>query len=173
MLPVEWVVLSLADVGVGGDLPETGHTLKDNALEKARHVHASCGKLCLADDTGLEVDALDGAPGVYSARYAGPACDATANMRLLLDALENAADRTARFRTVLALVGADGEQLFEGVVTGRIARKPLGKGGFGYDPLFIPDGYTTTFAEMGAVEKNAIGHRGKALAHLLAALSPP
>jgi XTP/dITP diphosphohydrolase len=173
MLPKEWVVLSLADVGLGGELPENGHTLEDNALEKARFVHAICGKPCLADDTGLEVDALDGAPGVYSARYAGPEGDAAANIRLLLRSLEGEPDRSARFRTVLALVGRDGEHLFEGVVSGRIAMEPVGSGGFGYDPLFIPDGCRATFAEMGADEKNAIGHRGKALARLIKALGAP
>ncbi|MCB0768785.1 MAG: RdgB/HAM1 family non-canonical purine NTP pyrophosphatase [Flavobacteriales bacterium] len=167
LLPREIDVLSLADVGLASDLPENGGTLLANALEKARFAFAHAGLPCLADDTGLEVDALSGRPGVRSARYAGEAKDPYANMELLLRELERADDRSARFRTVLALVTADGEHTFEGIVEGEIAKAPSGKGGFGYDPVFRPKGFTTTFAEMDAATKNSIGHRGRAMRSFL------
>lgn len=162
---IEW--LSLADVGFPDALPETGETLYANALQKARHVFVGCGIPCIADDTGLEVDALNGEPGVYSARYAGEQKDTTANIRKLLDAMRGKESRTARFRTVIALVDHSGEQAFEGTIEGRIAQEPRGTAGFGYDPVFIPEGSSLTFAEMSAQAKNAVSHRARALQALL------
>lgn len=167
LLPTTLEVVSLAQTGLPVDLPETGDTLQDNALQKARYVFQHTGIPCLADDTGLEVDALAGAPGVYSARYAGEAKDAKANMAKLLAELADGADRRARFRTVLALVDGEQELLFEGTVEGEIAQAPAGTGGFGYDPIFIPAGSWQTFAQMDRVAKNAISHRGRALRKLL------
>ena len=168
LVPAGWRVLSLAEAGIGADLPETGATLEENALQKARTAPALCGPPCLADDTGLEVAALDGAPGVLSARYAGAERDDRANIRKLLKALATSADRSARFRTVLAWVDPGGEHLFEGCVEGRIATEEQGQGGFGYDPVFLPEGSDRTFAEMDRGEKNAISHRGRAMAHVAA-----
>lgn len=163
LLPAGIEVISLTDAGLPLDLPETGDTLEANALQKARYAHERTGLPCLADDTGLEVMALHGAPGVLSARYAGQAKDPVANMRRLLDELRGAADRTARFRTVIAFVAADMERSFEGVVTGTITDEPRGAGGFGYDPIFRPDGHARTFAEMGLEEKNTLSHRARAM----------
>ncbi|HMO05074.1 MAG TPA: RdgB/HAM1 family non-canonical purine NTP pyrophosphatase [Kiritimatiellia bacterium] len=148
------------------DVEETGTTFEENAALKARALATATGLWAMGDDSGLEVDALGGAPGVYSARYAGlPAVDYAANNRKLLAALAGQPDRRARFRTVLALAAPDG-RLFtcEGTCPGTIADAPRGEGGFGYDPLFIPDGSTLAFAEMPAAEKNRISHRGRALA---------
>lgn len=163
LLPAGVEVMTLADAGLPDDLPEEADTLEGNALQKARFAHARTGLPCLADDTGLEVRALRGAPGVHSARYAGDAKDAGANMRKLLAALEGQVDRRARFRTVLAWVAAGEERLFEGMVEGRIAAEPRGSKGFGYDPVFLPQGSTLTFAEMDAAEKNALSHRARAM----------
>jgi XTP/dITP diphosphohydrolase len=157
-------VLGLEELGMPTDLPETGNSLEENALQKARYVFERTGLPCLADDTGLEVPALNGAPGVHSARYAGMAKDPRANMAKLLAELARSSDRTARFRTVLALVSVAGERCFEGVVDGHIATGPSGDGGFGYDPVFIPDGYSGTFAELDPAVKNAISHRALAVA---------
>lgn len=154
---------TLEDLGFPAELPETGDSLESNALEKARFVFERCGIPSLADDSGLEVYTLGGAPGVRSARFAGPAKDPQANMKLLMEKLEGRNDRRARFRTVLALVTAEGEFLFEGVVEGRIAEAPRGAGGFGYDPVFVPEHHDKTFAEMDAAEKNVISHRGRAI----------
>jgi XTP/dITP diphosphohydrolase len=167
LLPGTVELLSLADVGLPSDLPETGSTLEANALQKARYAFERCGLPCVADDTGLEVEALDGAPGVYSARYAGEERDAALNMTKLLRALDGVADRRARFRTVLAFVDAHGERIFEGEVQGVITSAACGSAGFGYDPIFMPEGSALTFAEMGKAEKNAISHRGRAVARLL------
>ena len=158
-------VLSLNDIGCHEDIPETGDTFQDNALQKARYVKEHYGYDCFADDTGLEVKALDGAPGVHSARYAGDH-DSEANMTRLLGELEKKTDRSAQFRTVIALLLNGQELLFEGIVTGKIETERHGKGGFGYDPIFIPDGYTQTFSEMGAESKNLISHRGRAVRKL-------
>lgn len=158
-------VLSLNDIGCHEDIPETGDTFQDNALQKARYVKEHYGYDCFADDTGLEVKALDGAPGVHSARYAGDH-DSEANMTRLLGELEKKSDRSAQFRTVIALLLNGQELLFEGIVTGKIGTERHGKGGFGYDPIFIPDGYTQTFSEMGAESKNLISHRGRAVRKL-------
>jgi len=167
LLPGHVQLLSLADVGVEGELPETGDTLEANAIQKARHVYDRCGIPCVADDTGLEVDALGGAPGVYSARYAGEARDARANMALLLQELGDAQDRRARFRTVVALVDGSGARCFHGVAEGRIVPVPRGLAGFGYDPVFVPEGHARTFAEMSAQEKNTLSHRARAVRQLV------
>lgn len=163
LLPARFVVRSLSDLGLPLDLPETGSTLEANALQKARFAFERTGRVCVADDTGLEVVALNGEPGVWSARYAGPAKDPAANMAKVLAALEGVADRSARFRTVIALVGADGEHLFEGEVDGTITSAPCGTGGFGYDPIFMPHMSDLTFAELDPARKNAISHRGMAV----------
>lgn len=157
-------VLSLADIGCDDDIPEDCPTLEGNAIQKARWVKERYGYDCFADDTGLEVNALNGAPGVRSARYApGDGHDSAANMNLLLHNMENVADRKARFRTVMALmIGTEPPRLFEGIVEGVILEAPRGKGGFGYDPVFMPDGLDRSFAECSAEEKNAISHRGRA-----------
>lgn len=160
-------LVTLRACGITEDIPETAPTLEGNALQKARYVYERTGKSCFADDTGLEVDALGGAPGVHSARYATDGHDFEANNRLLLHNLEAENNRKANFRTVIALI-LDGEEfLFEGRVDGAITRTPSGNGGFGYDPLFIPEGYDVTFADMSADEKNAISHRGRAVAKLV------
>ncbi|HNE79422.1 MAG TPA: RdgB/HAM1 family non-canonical purine NTP pyrophosphatase, partial [Flavobacteriales bacterium] len=161
LMPPDMELLSLADVGLPADLPETGATLEANALQKARFAHERTGLPCIADDTGLEVLALGGAPGVRSARYAGEAKDPAANMALLLRELATATDRSARFRTVIALVDARGEHVFEGQVRGRITTDRRGSGGFGYDPVFLPEMSDLTFAELDPVRKNAISHRGQ------------
>lgn len=173
ILPDTMQLLSLEDVGLPMDLPETGATLEANALQKARTAYLQCGLPCIADDTGLEVDALGGAPGVYSARYAGAQRDPQANMDKLLDALKGIGQRTARFRTVIAYIDVDGEHCFEGVVEGRIALSRQGGGGFGYDPIFLPEGSSLSFAEMSAGTKNRISHRGRALHSLISYLAVP
>lgn len=159
-------VLSLRDIGCTADIPETADTLDGNALLKARFVASRYGVDCFADDTGLEVAALDGAPGVYSARFAGPGCTPADNVRKLLGLMQDADDRSARFRTVVALIRGGKEYCFEGIVGGTIARTPAGCGGFGYDPVFVPEGYDRTFAELPPAEKNRISHRARAVAKL-------
>jgi len=156
----------LHDIGCTTDLPETSDTLEGNARQKARYVWDNYRLSCFADDTGLEVTALDMAPGVYSARYAGAQRNSADNMRLLLENLQNQLNRSARFRTVICLILEGEEYLFEGTVQGTIRHEPSGTGGFGYDPVFEPSGYATTFAEMSIEEKNIISHRGKAIAVL-------
>jgi len=160
------------DCGIDEEIPEEHPTLEGNALQKAHYIHERTGLDCFADDTGLEVEALGGAPGVRSARYAGEEHDSIANMELLLKNMEFVPDvqRGARFRTVIALILDGREYLFEGEVRGTIARKPAGGHGFGYDPLFRPEGYNLTFAEMEAAEKNRISHRARAVSHLAAFL---
>lgn len=160
-------ILSLAEIGCHDDIPETADTLEGNALIKARWVKDRYGYDCFADDTGLMVDALDGAPGVYSARYAGPECDAVGNMRLLLRNLEGEADRHARFVTVIALILGERTEIFTGSVEGHIATEPHGTNGFGYDPVFIARESGLPFAEMSAEAKNAISHRGRAMRGLI------
>lgn len=171
-------ILSLNDIQCHADIPETADTLEGNALQKARYVWDHYHLSVFADDTGLEVDALGGAPGVYSARYAGGAGhDSEANMAKLLREMHGHTDRTARFRTVIALILADGsdkgfsEHLFEGKVEGRIATERQGSEGFGYDPLFVPDGYDESFAQLGTAVKNRISHRARAVARLTDFLS--
>ncbi len=163
----EWNVVSLAEIGCHDDIPETADTLEGNALIKARWVKERYGYDCFADDTGLMVDALDGAPGVYSARYAGPGHDSAANMKLLLERMADKDNRNAHFSTVIALVMDGEEHIFEGRVDGTIAREPSGCGGFGYDPVFVPENSGRTFSEMSAEEKNAISHRGRATRKLM------
>lgn len=163
-------VLSLADIGCHDDIPETAATLEGNALQKANYVYNKYATPCFADDTGLEVDALGGAPGVYSARYAGgEGHDSEANMAKLLAKLGGNSDRRARFRTVIALIegGQEEPKLFEGIVTGEITADRRGGEGFGYDPIFRPDGHAETFAEMGHEMKNKISHRARAVAKLV------
>ncbi len=160
-------ILSLAEIGCTEDIPETADTLQGNALQKARYVKEHYGYDCFADDTGLMVDALDGAPGVYSARYAGPGHDSLANMRLLLKNLLGQTCRSARFTTVIALILNGREHLFEGSVEGEILTAPRGEDGFGYDPIFMPAGTGLSFAQMSAEAKNRISHRGRATAKLL------
>lgn len=159
------------DCGIVEEIPETSPTIEGNALQKARYLHDRTGLDCFADDTGLEVAALGGAPGVHSARYATDGHDFAANTALLLRNMEGEADRRARFRTVVALILGGEEHTFEGIVEGRIAEIPAGEGGFGYDPVFVPEGETRTFAQMSAEEKNAVSHRGRAMAALNAFLS--
>ncbi len=160
-------LVSLAEVGCREELPETGDTLEANSRQKAQYVWDHYGVNCFADDTGLEVEALRGEPGVYSARYAGPQRDARANMELLLRKLEGEENRRAQFRTTITLI-LDGEiYQFEGVVRGAILGAARGTGGFGYDPLFVPDGYAQTFAEMDLAEKNRISHRARAVERLI------
>ena len=160
-------LLSLADIGCTEDIPETADTFEGNALLKARYVAQRYHSDCFAEDTGLEVDALNGAPGVYSARYAGEGKDPSANLQLVLAQMAGLENRKARFRTVIALLLNGGEYLFEGCVEGHIAHVPRGEGGFRYDPVFIPEGHGHTFAEMPSEAKHAISHRGKAVAQLL------
>ena len=156
-------ILSLADIGCEADIPETADTLEGNALIRARYVYDNYKFDCFADDTGLEVDALNGLPGVHTARYAYPdRHDPEANMVKLLDALREKNDRNARFRTVIALIEKGEEHLFEGVVEGVIARGKSGTEGFGYDPVFIPQGQQKTFAELGEDTKNSMSHRARA-----------
>lgn len=162
------VIKSMAEIGCTDDIPETADTLEGNAELKARYISERYGVDCFADDTGLEVDALGGAPGVYSARYAGPGHDSAANMAKLLRELDGVDNRRARFRTVIALCRGGRLTTVEGVVEGVIAREPSGDGGFGYDPVFIPDeAGGLSFARMTADAKNAISHRGRAMARLL------
>lgn len=155
-------LLSMKDINCTVDIPETADTLEGNALIKARFIFKNYHSNCFADDTGLEVEALDGAPGVYSARYAGDAHNSEANMKKLLHDLEGAENRKAQFRTVFALIIDGKEHLFEGIVKGEIIRHRRGNSGFGYDPIFVPEGYTQTFAEMGNELKNKISHRALA-----------
>ena len=164
-------ILSLDDIGCHDEIPETGDTLEENALIKARWVKEKYGYDCFADDTGLEVDALGGAPGVYSARYAGEHCTPADNVALILERMYGIAVRSARFRTVIALIIGNEEILVDGVVNGCITAEPSGMDGFGYDPVFKPEGSDITFAQMDADAKNAISHRGRATARLLSVLN--
>lgn len=164
-------IVSLSEIGYTKEIEETGTTLEENALIKARTIYESLGENCFADDTGLEVDALDGRPGVYSARYAGENATYHDNVIKLLKELEEHEQRSARFRTVVALI-LDGEEfLFSGEVEGSIINYCAGEGGFGYDPVFVPQGETLTFAQMSAEAKNMISHRGRAFQKLFAYLN--
>lgn len=171
MIGDRYDVLSLNDINCHEDIPETASTLEGNALIKARYVKEKYGFDCFADDTGLEVASLGGKPGIHSARYAGPGHDSEANMRLLLDNMKEMPDRSARFRTVIALLLGDKEVIVDGVVNGEIMTMPSGKNGFGYDPVFRPSGSSVTFAEMTDSEKNAISHRRRAVEALLIKLA--
>lgn len=159
-------LVTLRECGITEDIPENEPTLEGNALAKARYVYSRTGLNCFADDTGLEVDALNGEPGVRSARYATDGHDDEANKRLLLERMQGVENRAAQFRTAVALIVDGKEYLFEGIVRGDIACEEHGAGGFGYDPLFLPEGGALTFAEMGAEAKNEISHRGRAVRKL-------
>lgn len=163
----QFILKGLEKSGLTEELPETHNTLQANAMEKASYVHEKLGVDCFAEDTGLEVDALDGEPGVYSARYAGEEKDDEANIALLLNKLEGITQRTARFRTIIALIFHGKWQTFEGTMEGEILYAKKGKGGFGYDPVFQPNGYNDSLAEMDLARKNSISHRGRAVAQLV------
>jgi XTP/dITP diphosphohydrolase len=170
VLGPDYEIVSPASLGITEDIPETGSTLQENSLQKAQYLFERTGLPCFADDTGLEVDALGGAPGIYSARYAGPGHDHDANMAKLLAELSrlsvlDPASRRARFKTVVTLILADGQpHFFEGCCEGSIATEKRGSGGFGYDPVFLPDAYPgRTLAEVSEEEKNAVSHRGRAI----------
>ena len=162
----DFTLVTPRDCGVTEEVPETQPTLEGNAAQKARYLYERTGCDCFADDTGLEVEALGGAPGVHSARYATDGHDFAANNRLLLKNLVGAANRRARFRPVICLILGGEEHFFEGIVEGRIAEHESGTEGFGYDPLFVPDGSDRSFARMNAEEKNALSHRGRAVRQL-------
>lgn len=159
-------LLSLEDVNIHCEIPEDYNTLEENAMAKARHIYKITGMDVFADDTGLEIDALNGAPGVFSARFAGEEKDFEKNIDKVLELMKDAENRKAAFRTVIALIKNEREYLFEGKVNGTILRERRGTGGFGYDPIFLPDGYTETFAEMTLNQKNMISHRAIAFRKL-------
>ena len=161
-------IISLSDIGFNNDIPETGSTLEDNALIKVREIFKLTNAICISDDTGLEVEALNGAPGVFSARYAGEPSNATENIKKLLNELKkkNTINRSAKFRTVIAYKDSNQELLFEGIVEGSISLAPKGTSGFGYDPIFVPNDYKLTFAEMSIDIKNNISHRANAIKKL-------
>jgi XTP/dITP diphosphohydrolase len=169
ILGADYRILNLPELGCP-DIPETADTLKGNALQKAQYVADHYGRNCFADDTGLEVLALDGRPGVYSARYAGEGCSYQDNVLKLLGEMQGAADRRACFKTVVALILNGETYFFEGRVDGIILPEQRGTDGFGYDPVFLPDGYDQTFAEMSPATKNGISHRGRAIQQLAAFL---
>lgn len=171
IVPSHIEVISLMDLGCFEEIPETANSLEGNALQKARFIHQKFNCDCFADDTGLEVDALNGEPGVYSARYAGKDCNNIANIQKLLRNLSGKSNRNARFKTVIALILNDSEYLFEGVINGHITQAMRGSNGFGYDPIFVPDGYNETFAELGDEIKNKISHRAIAVQKLAAFLA--
>ena len=167
ILGPRWTLRNLHDLGQTEEIPETADTLQGNALQKAQFVYDKYHLNCFADDTGLEVEALNGAPGVYSARYAGEHCSFADNVNKLLHEMQGKTNRRACFKTVVALI-LDGEtHYFEGRVDGTIIETPRGGEGFGYDPVFVPDGFSETFAEMSAEQKNKISHRGRAMAKLI------
>ena len=172
ILGKDFEIVSLAEIGCHEDIPETGLTREENARQKSTYIVEHYNHDCFADDTGLEVDALNGEPGVHSARYAeGTDHDSEANMRKLLSKMSNVKDRTARFRTVISLIINGVEHQFEGRVEGRIATEKHGTEGFGYDPIFIPEGYDKSFAELGEEVKNQISHRARAVKKLAEYLS--
>ena len=167
IMPDHVTILSLADIHCEGDIPETADTLEGNALIKAHYVYDRYGFDCFADDTGLEVEALNGGPGVHTARYAGESQDPDANMKKMIAEMQENTNRHARFRTVIALIEKGVEHLFTGIVDGEIATEPRGEQGFGYDPIFIPEQTGLTFAQMGEEGKNQISHRARAVGKLL------
>ena len=166
ILGEEMELLSLKDIQCNADIPETADTLEGNARQKAQYIYNNYGMDCFADDTGLEVEALNGAPGVFSARYAGDGHDSEANMQKLLQELEGKENRKAQFRTAICLIMEGQEYLFEGIVKGKIIEEKRGGSGFGYDPVFVPEGYDLTFAELGNDIKNTISHRARAVEKL-------
>ncbi|MFV0565872.1 MAG: non-canonical purine NTP diphosphatase [Flavobacteriaceae bacterium] len=167
LIPAHIKLLSLTDIGCFEDIPETQSTITGNAVQKAEYVKTHYGYDCFADDTGLEVEELGGAPGVYSARYAGAQRNANDNMDKLLNELKDKTNRNAQFKTVIALRIGHKTETFTGICKGEITKEKTGKNGFGYDPVFKPEGYSQTFAEMELTLKNQIGHRGKAVAMLV------
>ncbi len=172
LAPEGSLIFGLDDLGLHEEIPETGATIEANATLKARYVYDRFHISCFADDTGLEVNALKGAPGVYSARYAGEEKDPVKNMQLVLQNLKGVKDRTARFKTIICYFDSRGTaNAFEGIVNGKILEEPRGEAGFGYDPIFMPDGYDKTFAEMTLADKNKISHRSIAFNKFFSFLS--
>ncbi|TXI70937.1 non-canonical purine NTP diphosphatase [Flavobacterium sp. UBA6195] len=167
LVPNTFQILSLEEIGCTEDIPETADTIEGNAILKANYVTEKYGYDCFADDTGLEVEALNGAPGVYSARYAGEQKDANDNMDKLLSELKDKSNRNANFKTVIALNLNGNQNLFTGIINGKIIEKKIGTNGFGYDPIFVADGYSKTFAELTMEEKSIISHRGIAVKELI------
>ena len=167
LLPESIEIVSLESIGCFEEIPETAATIEENAIMKANYVTEKYGYDCFADDTGLEVTALNGAPGVFSARYAGAQCNSDDNMDKLLEALTNATNRTAQFKTVVALNLNGNQQLFTGIAKGKITLEKTGNQGFGYDPIFQPEGYDVTFAQLSLEEKSLVSHRGKAIEQLI------
>ena len=167
LMPLGIDILSLKEIGCNEEIPETGITLEANAFQKAYYIKEHYGYDCFADDTGLEIEALFGAPGVYSARYTGPERNAEANMEKILNELKGNINRKAQFRTAIALILNGEEQLFEGMVEGNISEARQGKKGFGYDPIFLPENEQRSFAQMSMSEKGAISHRGRAVRKLV------
>ena len=171
LIPKEIKIISLNEIGCNEDIPETGDTLEANAFQKAHYIKDNFNYDCFADDTGLEIDELNGDPGVYSARYAGPERNANSNMNKVLNELKGKKNRKAQFRTAIALILKGEEHLFEGKVEGYISKDKQGNEGFGYDPIFIPENEIRTFAQMSMQEKGAISHRGRAVRNLVAYLN--
>lgn len=167
ILEPEFTIISLSDLNCNDEIPETAETLEGNALIKAQYIHDKFGLDCFADDTGLEIDALNGEPGVYSARYAGDANCAHENMCKVLEKLGDSPNRKACFRTVIALIQGNKTNYFEGKIDGNIATQPRGNSGFGYDPIFVPENYYVSFAQLSAEEKNQISHRALAIRELV------
>ena len=167
LVPKTIQIVSLEDIGCTEDIPETADTIEGNAILKANYITYNYGYDCFADDTGLEVDALNGAPGVYSARYAGEQKDANDNMNKLLSELSDKPNRKANFKTVIALNLNGKQNLFTGIINGKIIEEKIGTNGFGYDPIFVADGYEKTFAELTMEEKSTISHRGIAVKELI------
>jgi len=167
IIPEHYEVRSLNDIGCEADIPETGTTLEANAAQKSFYIWENYAINCFADDTGLEIEALNNEPGVYSARYAGEERSALANMKKVLMLMEHQSNRKARFRTVISLILEGVEHQFEGVVKGTISTQMTGSSGFGYDPIFVPDGFSRSFAEMSSAEKNQVSHRGRAVEKLI------
>jgi XTP/dITP diphosphohydrolase len=167
LIEPDFRILSLEEIGCFEELPETQNSLEANSLQKASHVYTHYHLPCFADDTGLEVESLNGDPGVFSARYAGPQRSSTDNINLLLNNLKGVVNRKAQFRTIITLIGLNGTQYFEGTIKGIILEEPRGSGGFGYDPIFQPEGYSISLAQMSLEDKNKISHRGLAVQKLI------
>lgn len=170
LLPDNIQIISLESIDCSEDIPETAATIEGNAIQKANYITEKYGYNCFADDTGLEVDALNGEPGVYSARYAGAQRNADDNMNLLLEKLQNQTNRTAQFKTVIALNLNGKQHLFTGIAAGEITLEKIGNQGFGYDPIFQPEGFSETFAQLSLAQKGQVSHRGKATQALLSFL---
>jgi XTP/dITP diphosphohydrolase len=167
ILEPDYQIVSLSELGCFDDIPETAVTLEGNALLKAQYIYEKFGLDCFADDTGLEIETLNGEPGVYSARYAGEDCVAENNMKKVLHLMDNAQNRRASFRTVIALIESGEHRFFEGKIEGAITKSPQGNHGFGYDPIFVPNGFDQSFAELSSEQKNEISHRALAIKKLV------